>query len=381
MRLHKALIASILGANLFLSSTAGAATITALGLVRGSPTTGGQLALSGDGSTVAATSDQLQAFRWAKSSGAINLGVPVYSGAATNTPVYTSAVSYDGSVIVGSVLYSGFNARGWTWTQGGGYVERTDYTNFGFSSVSADGSRIAGSVRVGTSSVPLYSGPDENITMDNGRFSTAMSADGSVVVGRNSSTNTVMQWTISDSTNSNNQLEHIASSGIELFTGDAAGISADGTTVVGWENGGAGAIRWTQESGAISLSGGEFGAAFDLTADGSVVVGVGGSFGKIAKMWDATGGWRSLSDELTNVYGLDLTDWALTSAIAISDDGNTILGLGSLVGDPVGTGGNSGIYQAWVVDLTASAVPIPPALYLFGTGIIGLIGLAKHKKA
>lgn len=37
----------------------------------------------------------------------------------------------------------------------------------------------------------------------------------------------------------------------------------------------------------------------------------------------------------------------------------------------------------WVstVDYTVSTVPIPAAVWLFGSGLLGLIGLAKHKKA
>jgi hypothetical protein len=35
----------------------------------------------------------------------------------------------------------------------------------------------------------------------------------------------------------------------------------------------------------------------------------------------------------------------------------------------------------WSTTINPSIVPIPPALYLFGTGLLGLIGMAKRKKA
>ena len=37
---------------------------------------------------------------------------------------------------------------------------------------------------------------------------------------------------------------------------------------------------------------------------------------------------------------------------------------------------------AWAVQSgDVGAVPIPPALWLFGTGLLGLIGMARHNKA
>jgi hypothetical protein len=35
----------------------------------------------------------------------------------------------------------------------------------------------------------------------------------------------------------------------------------------------------------------------------------------------------------------------------------------------------------FIDDLMVSAVPIPPALWLFGSGLLGLIGIARRKKA
>ena len=38
----------------------------------------------------------------------------------------------------------------------------------------------------------------------------------------------------------------------------------------------------------------------------------------------------------------------------------------------------NGDYEAWVADI--SAVPVPAAVWLFGSGLIGLISIASRKK-
>jgi hypothetical protein len=69
-----------------------------------------------------------------------------------------------------------------------------------------------------------------------------------------------------------------------------------------------------------------------------------------------------------NDYGLELTGWMLYAATGISDDGMKITGVYM---NPLGQ------TEAWYVDLTA--VPLPPAVYLFGSGLLALMGLGKRK--
>jgi len=89
--------------------------------------------------------------------------------------------------------------------------------------------------------------------------------------------------------------------------------------------------------GLGDLPGGIFESiAYDVSADGSVVVGT--SSGGGAFIWDATNGMRNFKDVLENTYGLDLTGWTLSTANGISDDGKIIAGYGS---GPSGT-------EAWI---------------------------------
>ncbi|MCP9473428.1 MAG: hypothetical protein NNA30_11900 [Nitrospira sp.] len=80
---------------------------------------------------------------------------------------------------------------------------------------------------------------------------------------------------------------------------------------------------------------------------------------------------RSLLDVLITDYGLgsQVSGWSLTDATSISPDGRHIVGWGD------GPNGQ----EAWLVRLDAAPVPLPPAAYLFGAGLVGLAGLARRR--
>lgn len=147
----------------------------------------------------------------------------------------------------------------------------------------------------------------------------------------------------------------------------AAAISADGSTVVGQNvysqfsyftdayfptrNE---AVLWREETGWVSLSQPpvdpddltHFANSFanDVSGNGELVVGSTqkrtpchvcdcpsffcGRVEDISFLWDEQRGMRDLADVLQYDYGLDLGDWDLREATAISDDGTTIIGNG-----------------------------------------------------
>jgi probable HAF family extracellular repeat protein len=116
----------------------------------------------------------------------------------------------------------------------------------------------------------------------------------------------------------------------------ASAVSADGSVVVGYSPFGGEAFRWTQAGGMMGLGllpgssglgSGTFAKA--VSADGSVVVGSGStsSPGGEAFIWDPAHGIRLLSQVLTE-DGIDLTGWTLQVATGVSGDGDTIVGFG-----------------------------------------------------
>jgi hypothetical protein len=105
-----------------------------------------------------------------------------------------------------------------------------------------------------------------------------------------------------------------------------------------------------------------------MSADGSVIVGTSAtSAGYEAFIWDETNGMQRLADILIQ-QGADLTGWSLLNyAFDVSSDGNSIVGYGQ----------HNGVQEAFFANL--SAVPVPTAVWLFGSGLAGLFGLARRR--
>ena len=147
-----------------------------------------------------------------------------------------------------------------------------------------------------------------------GSFPLGVSADGSVVVGRNSSNfpgpNRAFRWT---------EVEGMTPLPSE---GSAFAASDDGSVVVGdfMEP-----FRWTEATGVIRLGGvpggSEFGKALSVSADGSVVVGYSylGSTQK-AFRWTEADGMVGLGDPSGEYY--------YSSAHGVSADGSVVVGIG-----------------------------------------------------
>jgi probable HAF family extracellular repeat protein len=161
-----------------------------------------------------------------------------------------------------------------------------------------------------------------------GSIANAVSGDGSVIVGTaaaSSGNNEAFRWTPAGGMV---DLGHLPGGNLSA----ANAVSADGSVVVGYSNSnlvGTEAFRWTAGGGMVGLGilpGGHQSIANGVSADGSVVVGG----GEIAFRWKAGTGIQRVWDVLL-AQGVDpaAEGWTqLSSANAISADGNTIVGNG-----------------------------------------------------
>ena len=316
-----------------------------LGYLPGREEYGTATAVSADGSTVVGYTGHPtspvdifpQAFRWTWQEGMKPLGpFPEQPDQS-----YASAVSRDGSVIVGCWSKrdrsspSGWTRKAFMWTEAGGAVPVPGMSEFPVgnhaSDVSADGSVIVGYAYSGRALLwSEATGLVDLGDLDGYEWSSAyaVSADGATVAGYSSAGNQpreVWRWTAQEGFRGLGDLP----GGIHLSKPGT--ISADGSTIVGWSESanGAEAFRWTAEEGMVglgSLPAQKFQSfARGVSADGSIVVGQtwAGAF-----IWDQAHGMRKLQDVLVNDYGLDLEGWTLISANDISDDGMVIVGGG-----------------------------------------------------
>jgi probable HAF family extracellular repeat protein len=319
------------------------------------------LGASSDGSVVIGAygvGASQQAFRWTPSSGMVGLG---YLPGTTGSSAW--GVSADGNVVVGNSGYQTFR-----WTSSGGMVALPSSPGYN----QANGVSDDGSVVVGWSGTSLDNQATrwtqsgiERLGYMGGytaySYLYGASADGSVVVG--DSAGHAFRWTQTTGMVSLGNLPGQSSS-------YARDVSADGSIIVGSSGSSTyQAYRWTQTGGMIGLGylpGASDSYAYGMSADGSIIV---GESGGQAFIWDSTNGMRSLQYVLTNIYGMNLTGWTLSNAWDISADGKMIVGYGlDSLGQKEGFAANF------------NPVPIPGAVWLLGSGLIGLIGLRRMKR-
>ena len=125
--------------------------------------------------------------------------------------------------------------------------------------------------------------------------------------------------------------------------------------------------------GLGDLSVGRFNSiAFDVTDDGSVVVGGGTTAsGTTAFIWDAINGMRNLEEVLINDFVLDLAGWRLISGRGVSSDGLVVTGFGL---NP------DGVEEAWIANMRTDPVPEPSTLTIFATGLVGLGFMMRRRR-
>ena len=158
-------------------------------------------------------------------------------------------------------------------------------------------------------------------------FANAVSNDGNVVVGASQRPFGPMQYAAYRWTPATG-MQHLGEfEGGDIFS-IAFDVSADGSVIVGSSSGfeGQEAFVWTQSAGMVGLGdlpGGYFGSrAQAVSADGTVIVGgAASSRGNEAFRWTASGGMVGLGDFPGGSFSSGASD--------VSDDGNVIVGTAS----------------------------------------------------
>ena len=354
-------------------------------------------AISADGSTVIGQSiydtisirgradwaiqDLWQPFRWTHQGGMAGLGVP---GAQQQR--FVGGISGDGSIIVGYDEQTTGAGKGFLWTAASGF------STFGYTSptesflptgMSDDGSRVLGHYWQNPLVISDY-GQSAVWTADGVEIQTTgfdlagISPDGGVLagaavqplIGRSEA----VRWVIGQGFQT---LPHLPG----CIRGWATDLTPAGGMLVGEDAPGpfylSEAFRWTPAEGTVGLGdlpgGLVSSSASAVSDDGQVIVGYGCTgtvypdpFGDPmpfyeAFIWTPAEGMRNLREVLGGQYGLDLTGWTLRSAVDISADGTTIVGMG------VNPEGNE---EAWIV-----TIPEPTVL-----GMLLLAGLLWHPR-
>ncbi len=261
-----------------------------------------------------------------------------------------TSISADGSVIAGyGKSEDGGVAESFRWTQGEGFQGLGDLPGGSWHGgsystargISADGSTIVGR---GISSTSTYfegftwnasegmQGVGDLPGWTNYSVAEAASSDGSIVVGRGSvyeggAGYNAFRWTEAEGMVSLGDLPgggsySNISSGVYSHAYD---ITPDGSTIVGYGLSASGleAFKWTESTGMVGigdLDGGGFESrAISATPDSSVIIGTGTSqFGTEAFRWTEDGGMIGLGD----LEGGSYESWAS----AVSADGETVVG-------------------------------------------------------
>jgi probable HAF family extracellular repeat protein len=301
-----------------------------------------------------------------------------------------AALSADGTTVAGSTVTQGLGIQAFRWIppadfEGLGDLPGGNFGSGGFG-VSADGSVVVG---YGTTANgdgafrwtqatgmtflgDLPGGETESIAR-------GVSPDGTVVVGQSTSTGDQQQafrWT--------SQTGMVGLGFLPGADGSAArAVSADGSVVVGvnsfpsipLQNIHTEAFRWTAAAGMMSLGdlpGGRIiSEAYDVSADGSVIVGISetlpenGNRIQAPFYWTEKTGMLNLRDVLVSV-GVNLDGWRLTGAHAVSHDGLTIVGVGE----------HNGVGQGWV-----ATIPEPSTIVLAAATLLSFLGFRLRRSS
>ena len=279
-----------------------------------------------------------RAFRWTAEGGMQDIGF-VSENVFGRTYSRASAVSPNGQMVVGASASADYASEAFLWTAEGG-----------------------------------MEGLGSDLQLSHGSHSSeafAISADGATVVGtRRTTAFGAFRWTAASGYESlpGGALAH-------LYLQRATAVSHDGSAIVGQggvrDGTGLHAFYWTEAIGAIDIGTlpGSLDRSFPngISGDGSVVIGEAytSNFGAglEAFIWDQAGGIRNLRSWLQDDFQVDMSDWILATAEAISADGLTIVGGGSI--RPIAAPTRGGNWRLRFV-----AIPEPGAASLAGIAIL-----------
>lgn len=337
-----------------------APSLQGIGDLSGGPAASAALAVSADATTVVGwseTASATEAVVWTPGGGLVGLGTPSASVPFSQA----TAVSDDGGVVTGTVATSS-GGRAFRWS-GSGYTTLGTFGCF-LCDPSATGEGISGNglVVVGSGfelgflgsphvNAARWAGGGTSISdlgdlTGGGEASIAYDATttGSLIVGEGDSSAgpSAFRWT------SGSGMQSLPGLAGALHAAGALAVAADGSVIVGYANASATGtnrpepVRWVgpgfttaENLGALPGQASARGRAYDVTADGGIVVGTtrDAAGQDTAFVWEAATGMRSLADLLRDEYGVDPAGWALREARGVSDVNAagefTVVGLGT----------------------------------------------------
>ncbi len=261
-----------------------------------------------------------QAVVWTDPDGAFVIG--------SNLTRTARGVSADGSVVVGQTEVGEMAFR-WTAATGvEGLYYLPGHTRSKAYAASSDGSVIVGECGPDSGGVEpfVWTETDGMVGLGFQGYAESVSWDGCVIVG--TANGTAFRWSQATGPVDLGTLPGGTSSYGKSVSGDGSVAAGYGTSETGTQ-----AYRWTEQDGMVGLgylSGGERSEAHAISADGNVIVGSAfSSDGEIAFIWNASVGMRPLIDVLAVDCGLDMTGWHLSRAYDVSVDGTVIVGSGT----------------------------------------------------
>lgn len=305
----------------------------------------GAYGVSANGSAVAVSVDMFgegRAYRWTLRKGALNLGS--LPGAFSSS---VNSISRDGSALVGGAFFPDDSARAWLWTANDGLQDLgllPDMVAAVANGVSHNGRVVVGTMFNADFNTVAFrwtaeTGMQSIGVIPGGLYSTAsaVSDDGSTLVGQ------------ADLGGSDRAFRWTPRTGIQVLPllspadpmSNAFGVNHNGSLVAGFS--GTHAIVWTK--GGIrdlgTLPGDNNAVAYALNNDGTVVGGYSfQTFHVRATVWTKALGMVNLNTYLPTI-GINLTGWDLQYTRGVSNDGRTIVGEGTYLGE----------YRGWVVKL------------------------------